>query len=230
MILRRLATAFRKQDWFTVAVETLIVVFGVFIGLQVNNWNEARQDYAVERHLKAGLIADASVILDETRLKIDAISEGLEAMESLLDALKQKDSALVEADVSAQINLAFYLPSHAKRSPTLLEAQNDGALSLIRDDKMRHAILKWDGLLQDAAQTQQARREFARDYGAAGVRLQSLIRAVPFEEALSESGSRNDLIVAIDIMAGTLAAELAAFRDDEEETTNLLIRLGEVTP
>ncbi|MFT5774992.1 MAG: hypothetical protein ACI9NG_000943 [Hyphomonas sp.] len=31
----------RKQDWFTVAVETLIVVFGVFIGLQVGNWNDA---------------------------------------------------------------------------------------------------------------------------------------------------------------------------------------------
>ena len=44
MILRRLTTAFRKQDWFTVGVETLIVVFGVFIGLQVNNWNEARGD------------------------------------------------------------------------------------------------------------------------------------------------------------------------------------------
>ena len=37
MILRRLATSIRKQDWFTVFIETLIVVFGVFIGLQVNN-------------------------------------------------------------------------------------------------------------------------------------------------------------------------------------------------
>jgi hypothetical protein len=40
MILRRLSDAFRKQDWFTVAVEILIVVLGVFLGLQVNNWNE----------------------------------------------------------------------------------------------------------------------------------------------------------------------------------------------
>ena len=37
MILRRLATALRKQDWFSVAVETRIVMFGVFLGLQVNN-------------------------------------------------------------------------------------------------------------------------------------------------------------------------------------------------
>tara|TARA_R110000796_G_scaffold57279_1_gene132312 strand:+ start:720 stop:992 length:273 start_codon:yes stop_codon:yes gene_type:complete len=46
MIFQRLATSIREQDWFTVAVETLIVVFGVFIGLQVNNWNAASQDRA----------------------------------------------------------------------------------------------------------------------------------------------------------------------------------------
>ena len=32
LILRRITEAFRKQDWFTVAVETLIVVLGVFLG------------------------------------------------------------------------------------------------------------------------------------------------------------------------------------------------------
>ena len=48
MILRRLTTALRKQDWVTVVIETLIVVFGVFIGLQVNNCNEARAQWAEE--------------------------------------------------------------------------------------------------------------------------------------------------------------------------------------
>ena len=42
MILRRIAEAFRRQDWFTVFVETMIVVVGVFVGLQVDNWNAAR--------------------------------------------------------------------------------------------------------------------------------------------------------------------------------------------
>ena len=40
MILRRLATSIRKQDWFTVVIETLIVVLGVFLGIQLGNWNE----------------------------------------------------------------------------------------------------------------------------------------------------------------------------------------------
>jgi hypothetical protein len=52
MILRRIALALRKRDWFTVVVEIMIVVLGVFIGLQVNNWNEARLDRGtVSRHL-----------------------------------------------------------------------------------------------------------------------------------------------------------------------------------
>ena len=42
MLLRRLAEALRRQDWFTVLIEFLIVVVGIFVGLQVSNWNEER--------------------------------------------------------------------------------------------------------------------------------------------------------------------------------------------
>ena len=35
MILRRLATSIRKQDWFAVVIETLIVVMGVYLGIQL---------------------------------------------------------------------------------------------------------------------------------------------------------------------------------------------------
>lgn len=51
MILQRLATSIRKQDWFTVFIETLIVVLGVFLGIQLGNWNEARADRARETAL-----------------------------------------------------------------------------------------------------------------------------------------------------------------------------------
>lgn len=34
----------QRDHWFTVLIQTLIVIFGVFIGLQVNNWNKARTD------------------------------------------------------------------------------------------------------------------------------------------------------------------------------------------
>lgn len=35
--------ACRKQDWLRVVIETLMVVLGAFLGLQVNSWNATRQ-------------------------------------------------------------------------------------------------------------------------------------------------------------------------------------------
>lgn len=44
MILRRLTANFRKQDWTAVTVELVIVVLGVFIGLQAQEWATAHAE------------------------------------------------------------------------------------------------------------------------------------------------------------------------------------------
>lgn len=44
MILRRVIHHFRNQEWTAIALDFLIVVVGVFIGIQVANWNEAQAD------------------------------------------------------------------------------------------------------------------------------------------------------------------------------------------
>jgi hypothetical protein len=52
MILRRVIAHFRKQEWTAIAIDFVIVVVGVFIGMQVSNWNAARADRAIAaRHL-----------------------------------------------------------------------------------------------------------------------------------------------------------------------------------
>jgi len=37
----------REQNWFTVVLEILSVVIGIFIGLQVDDWNERRKEQRV---------------------------------------------------------------------------------------------------------------------------------------------------------------------------------------
>lgn len=52
MILRRVMEHVKAQNWFAVAIDFVIVVLGVFVGLQVSNWNAARADRATAaRHL-----------------------------------------------------------------------------------------------------------------------------------------------------------------------------------
>ncbi len=58
MILRRVIEHFRKQEWTAIAIDFVIVVVGVFVGLQVNNWNEARRERTQEAIYLIGLSKD----------------------------------------------------------------------------------------------------------------------------------------------------------------------------
>ena len=52
MILRRFAEALQAQNWISIWIEFVLLVAGVFLGIQVANWNEQRQ---LEAHRSAAL-------------------------------------------------------------------------------------------------------------------------------------------------------------------------------
>lgn len=58
MILRRLTEHARAQNWFAVPLDFLIVVAGVFVGIQVANWNGARIQRALGNDYTVRIIAD----------------------------------------------------------------------------------------------------------------------------------------------------------------------------
>jgi hypothetical protein len=51
MLLRSLSQHVKDQNWFAVALDFVIVVVGVFIGIQVANWNDSRSFDAKELEL-----------------------------------------------------------------------------------------------------------------------------------------------------------------------------------
>jgi hypothetical protein len=44
MLLRRITQYVKTQNWFAIFIDFLIVVVGVFIGIQVANWNDTRKE------------------------------------------------------------------------------------------------------------------------------------------------------------------------------------------
>jgi hypothetical protein len=58
MILRHLAERLKRQDWAAVAIELALVVTGVFLGIQVANWNEDRKERAIEATYLARIAQD----------------------------------------------------------------------------------------------------------------------------------------------------------------------------
>ena len=58
MLLRRIAQHVKSQNWFAVALDFVIVVFGVFIGIQLGNWNEARANQARSHQYMERIVVD----------------------------------------------------------------------------------------------------------------------------------------------------------------------------
>ncbi|MFT5609728.1 MAG: hypothetical protein ACI9LU_000220 [Polaribacter sp.] len=117
MILRRLSNAVRQQDWCTVVVEILIVVVGVFIGLQVNNWNLARSDRAEARIILELLEQDIEQILDLTDRALGRHAFSLAATARLIHGIRGKkfnDETLL-LDIAAVSQLSVP-PEHRRLS------------------------------------------------------------------------------------------------------------------
>lgn len=75
MILRRLTEHVQNQNWFAVGIDFFIVVVGVFIGIQVANWNEEQAFKAKETVLLGELRRELEMSIRVTNQKRDAISQ-----------------------------------------------------------------------------------------------------------------------------------------------------------
>jgi hypothetical protein len=69
MILRRVITHVRKQEWTAIGIDFVIVVVGVFIGIQVSNWNAAQADKSRERLLLGELRAELLESIEQLDIK-----------------------------------------------------------------------------------------------------------------------------------------------------------------
>jgi hypothetical protein len=67
MILRRVIQHVKKQEWTAIWIDLVIVVVGVFIGIQVANWNDERRDLIREK----AYLEDVAAELDKSIQSIE---------------------------------------------------------------------------------------------------------------------------------------------------------------
>lgn len=58
MVIRRIRQHVATHNWFAVFVDVLIVIVGVFLGTQANNWNDARIERATAADYRRGIVED----------------------------------------------------------------------------------------------------------------------------------------------------------------------------
>ncbi len=82
MLLRNLAHNIKSQNWAAALIELFIVIVGVFIGLQVNTWNEARVETERRELMVGALVAFLSDWRDVQEGSGNQIRYGLTSWEA----------------------------------------------------------------------------------------------------------------------------------------------------
>ncbi len=146
MILRRVIAHFRKQEWTAIGLDFLIVVVGVFVGLQVNNWNEARADRALEQKYLVRLYEDMNGSLKDYAANDGWDTARIESQGLVLSVLRA--GVLKAEDRETFARGLVFLGSHnpiRRRWGTVEELKSTGNIDVIRDMELRTLIAATDG-------------------------------------------------------------------------------------
>lgn len=144
MILRRLAHALREQNWATIVIEFVLLVAGVFLGIQAANWNQQRVEdsraQAYVARLRGNLQTDLVSIQRRELFWRKVIDNGNAAIRYA------ESGTLVEGSRWKTV-LAFYQASQmwqwVPADATYQEMRSGGELGLIRDETLREALASY---------------------------------------------------------------------------------------
>ena len=180
MILRRVVEHVKTQNWFAVALDFVIVVMGVFVGIEVANWNQARQDRQEERRYYGQLLADLRGDLETFSLAERRADEFDEAAQLVIDRLGGKASPQASPGrMAVAIHKAgwIYIP-YASRG-TYDELVSTGNLGLLRNAQLKSEIANYYGTFDRGRLWDSVLRDQQSDYWAetAGVLPRPVLRA-----------------------------------------------------
>ncbi|MFT3896638.1 MAG: DUF6090 family protein [Thermomonas sp.] len=191
-IVRRAVARFREQDWIAVSIELVVVVFGVFLGIQAANWNEDREQdrksAVFTERLKDDLRAEAWNI----EMQIGYHEQVQANARRAADALSGRDPLSDEALLVAAYRATQYNDNVRQRA-TYDELTSTGDLGLIRDYALRK-------LAMNIYTTQVF--DWFTDEGRASPYRAAFRRRVPYRIQTALETTCGDRVVASDNYAG----------------------------
>ena len=133
MILSRVVEHVKQQHWTAIFIDFLIVVVGVFIGMQVTNWNEVRTERSLEAGYLGSLKEDIAYSMQKLQKMIQSMEEQQVARETLYAYVIDTDSAMEPAARDRLIFIGlFMLPQVDISEVTFETLKSSGRLSLLR--------------------------------------------------------------------------------------------------
>lgn len=139
MLLRRFTEHINTQNWLAVGLDFIIVVSGVFIGIQLGNLNQARNDRAAETSYLQRYHEDLTSTLDMFDIRLRSIEQQLDEVENAEKVPTTEEEAW--ETIRAYYQISGFSPPEV-RTATYADMVSAGRLGLITNETLRVRIIE----------------------------------------------------------------------------------------
>jgi hypothetical protein len=141
VVLRRVIEHVREQHWTAIGIDFVIVVLGVFVGIQVSNWYQALIERREARAAMQRLQEDLRLSVGMTQSGIDFMAENGSYSDLVFDRLRDCNLPKGDRDAFATglYRLGKILPARLVRT-TFDELRDSGRLGLLGSEDVRRGL------------------------------------------------------------------------------------------
>lgn len=135
-MLQSIINSLKKLDWPTATIEFVLLVFGIFLALQVDNWNEERKNARDETVLLNRLHQDIWLADQLTRRLRERRISVLRSLKESVEILQSETGTLSDAQCFS-IGASAFFNINISGLPTFAEMLSTGRMAIVEDDDIR---------------------------------------------------------------------------------------------
>lgn len=141
MILRRLSQSLKEQNWTAISIEFVLLVVGVFLGIQVANWNEDRQLETHRSGALARLHAESEAAIAYLERRFGMIAGDAELRSEVLRRLSDNDwDGADPIQMAKALDSLQYIPAISPPRAVYDELISTGLYSELGDPRLREVV------------------------------------------------------------------------------------------
>lgn len=143
-IRKKLIEQKRVRNYFLYAIgEILLVVIGILIALQVNDWNENLKNENKERLILKDLHLEFQNNKEKLHSTIQYHEEIIDATTKVLNLVREPKPVILQHNVDSLLYLTIDYYDFSPSESAIFEVISSGKLNLITSDDLRLLIFDW---------------------------------------------------------------------------------------
>ena len=144
-----------KRYTFFAIGEILLVVIGILLAIQIDNWYEAKKNIKQEQIILKNLMKEQNLNKNQIELKIEACRERIQIDSILLETINSKEP---DKDIDELARMLGAISSPITFDPAngvMKDLILSSKINLIRDEELRLLISEWESNLAEVKEAEQ---------------------------------------------------------------------------